>query len=630
MSFPCCEQQKIDEIVNKNTVTKVEENIEDSTVNHAEEVVIRSEQGTTFPTKVGSTLCNALIDTGATRSCMSEAYYQKLHLNKICLLSNIHVRSATGSNLSPLGIVDCTFELGKTAFTSDFIVCKNLTRPLILGRDFLMRNQVTVRYSEDRKCILDYHQEELIASLEIENKPQLRATASVLLPGRTLAVIQVNSNLEPEQSGQIYEIKPNDSLLEEHPNLYIVPMLYNVNTYTTESVPMVLINFSVDDISFSKGEIVGFLQNQSLDISEIRTETSTEPSPIIIEEDNVTEVFQEQGEKKFITSPADIEVHQKVELQDADVSEEHQNAFKELCKEFKDIFSVDSSDIGKTPLVEMEIDTGDSPPITQKPYTLPLKHAKWVQKELEILEKAGVIVRSVSPWASPIVVVPKRTAPGEPPKRRLCVDYRAINSLLPPVKKAFSKAKGILTLVPLPKIDEIYAHLKDSKIYSTFDMQSGYYHMVLSEESRPKSAFVSAYGKWEFKRCPFGLAQAPAYFQRLINEVLSGLTFAFGYLDDILVFSPDMETHLKHLRILFERLRSADLKLKEVKCNFLKKHIQYLGHIISGEGIAPVPEKLESIQKMPPPRNPKEVKQFLGLIGYYRKFVPHFQIWQDL
>ena len=113
---------------------------------------------------------------------MSEAYYKKLQLNKIRLLSNIHVRSASGSNLSPLGIVNCTFELGETAFTSDFIVCKNLTRPLILGQDFLMRNQVTVRYSEDGKCILDYCQEELIASLEIGNKPQLRTTASVLLP----------------------------------------------------------------------------------------------------------------------------------------------------------------------------------------------------------------------------------------------------------------------------------------------------------------------------------------------------------------------------------------------------------------------------------------------------------------
>ena len=103
-------------------------------------------------------------------------------------------------------------------------------------------------------------------------------------------------------------------------------------------------------------------------------------------------VISENREKKFITSPADIEVHQKVELQDADITEEEQNAFKELCDEFKDIFYIDSSDIGKTPLLEMEIDTGDSPPITQKPYTLPLKHATWVQKELEILAKAGVIV----------------------------------------------------------------------------------------------------------------------------------------------------------------------------------------------------------------------------------------------
>ena len=155
-------------------------------------------------------------------------------------------------------------------------------------------------------------------------------------------------------------------------------------------------------------------------------------------------------------------------------------------------------------------------------------------------------------------------------------------------------------------------------------MRSGYYHMVLSEESRPKTAFVCSCGKWEFRRCLFGLAQAPTYFQRLVKEVLSGHTFAFGYLDDILVFSPDRESHLEHLRLLFERLRSADLKLKEVKCNFLKKHIQYLGHIVSGESITPLPEKVDSIQKMLPPKTPKEVKQFLGLIGYYRKFVPRF------
>ena len=127
------EQQITDKSIDKNFVSKSQENINDYTISHTKEVVIRSEQATTFPTKVGTTLCNALIDTSAMRSCMSEAYYRQLQLNRIHSLSNTRVRSATGSNFSPLGIVNCTFELGKTAFTSDFIVCKNLTRPLILG-----------------------------------------------------------------------------------------------------------------------------------------------------------------------------------------------------------------------------------------------------------------------------------------------------------------------------------------------------------------------------------------------------------------------------------------------------------------------------------------------------------------
>ena len=165
-------------------------------INSTEEVVIGSEQGTTFPTKVGSTLCNALIDTSATRSCMSESNYKRLQLNSICSLANTRIRSATGSNLSPLGIIKCTFELGKSAFTNDFIVCQNLTRPLILGRDFLIKNRVMERYLENGKCILNYHQEELIATLDIINNPQLRTTTSVLLPGRMLAVIQINSNLD--------------------------------------------------------------------------------------------------------------------------------------------------------------------------------------------------------------------------------------------------------------------------------------------------------------------------------------------------------------------------------------------------------------------------------------------------
>ena len=174
-----------------------------------------------------------------------------------------------------------------------------------------------MRYSENGKCILDYQQQELIASLNVEDKPQLSLATSMTLPGRTLAVIQVNNDLEPEQSGQMYEIEPNYFLTEDYPNLHIVPMIHNVDVHKTENVPLVVINFLTDDIYLLKGEIIGFMQAQSLDISEIVTETSTEPSPILLEEDNDIEELQEQKEevvsesieKKFITSPADIEVH---------------------------------------------------------------------------------------------------------------------------------------------------------------------------------------------------------------------------------------------------------------------------------------------------------------------------------
>ena len=151
-------------------------------------------------------------------------------------------------------------------------------------------------------------------------------------------------------------------------------MIHNVDVHKTENVPLVVINLSTDDVYLLKGEIMGFMQNQSLDILQIVTETSTEPLPIILEDDNKEvlqklngEVKTENTEKRFITSPADIDVHRKVELQDADITKTQQNTFKDLCTEFKDIFSTDSSDIGKTPLIEVDIDTGDSLPITQKP-----------------------------------------------------------------------------------------------------------------------------------------------------------------------------------------------------------------------------------------------------------------------
>ena len=339
---------------------------------------------------------------------------------------------------------------------------------------------------------------------------------------------------------------------------------------------------------------------------------------------NSWEEIQEVIESDFLISPEDIYPSRKVKLQDADVSQETLQQFESLCEEQHEAFSKNNQDIGKTQLIEMEIDTGSSVPLAQSPYTLPLKHYEWVRKEIETLEKAGVIERSLSPWASPVIVVPKKSAPDEPPRRRLCVDYRRVNALQQEVKRT-DKSTGCLTLYPLPKIDEMFAKLGSAKFFSTIDLRSAYYHIGLTRESQAKSAFVVPMGKWQFKRTPFGLSQAPAYFQLLIDQVLMGCgNFAMGYLDDIIVFSRSEEEHLQHLEEIFKCLRHFDLKIKREKSSFFKKHIQYLGHLVSEQGFKPLPEKLEAIRNMPHLKTPKEVKQFLGLIGYYRKFIPRF------
>ena len=325
----------------------------------------------------------------------------------------------------------------------------------------------------------------------------------------------------------------------------------------------------------------------------------------------------------FLCSPADVPGPRKVQLQYKDITTDIRQKFEELCDEYGEAFSKNNKDIGRTKLVKMDIDTGDSTPVSSRPYTLPLKHYEWVQREIESLERAGVITKSMSKWASPIVVVPRKSAPREPPKRRLCVDFRKVNELQQEVITA-GKTKGQISIHLLPKIDEMYAKLKGAKVFSTIDLRSGYHHIALGKSSRGKTAFVTPFGKYEFLMVPFGLAQAPAYFQLLMNKVLKGLKFAMTYLDDIIIFSQDESQHLEHLEIVFSHLREAGLKMKRSKCDFFKSEIHYLGHLISPEEISPLPNKLDSIKHMPVPNSTKEIKQFLGLTGYYRKFVPRF------
>ena len=533
----------------------------------------------------------ALIDTGASRSCMSERSFRELQLDSLGELSSVRLTSATGTPIEVMGITKCPITLGNEQYNHIFMVCKNIRRPMILGIDFLRKYRIGTNWTKEGQFQIQTPSMETVEAIKVYHKgPTVRITKKMKIPSRTLVLLQGSVKLKKYHQHRFYEMNPNPEIEKEYPHLVMYPILHQANICGHMKVPICIINFGDEDVHLYPDKKLGTLQEEKIKLKDTQTNTSYE-SICEVDDGEETGFFSELSyddkitEGKIITSPADIHPRVKPKLKDADITPEWKQKFEGLYEKYQKVFSKDSADIGKTPIIQMEIDTGDNPPVGQRPYSLALKHVDWVRQELEALEKAGVITRSVSPWASPIVIVPKKAAPGEPPKRRMCVDYRALNSLLPPVTKANSKAKGVLTLVPLPKINEIYAALEGSVVYSTFDMRSGYYHIELTPASKEKSAFVVGgpyAGKYQWNRCPFGLTQAPAYFQRVVHEVIEGLTFAYGYLDDILVFSKSIEEHFQHCEIIFKRLKRFKLKLSYEKCAFLKSQVQYLGHLLSG------------------------------------------------
>ena len=176
----------------------------------------------------------------------------------------------------------------------------------------------------------------------------------------------------------------------------------------------------------------------------------------------------------------------------------------------------------------------------------------------------------------------------------------------------------------MPRVEDIFAKLGKAKFYTTLDLRSGYHHIALDKDSIKKTAFVAPFGKYEYLKVPFDLAQAPASFQNLMNNVLNGLNFTLAYLGDVIIFSENAEQHLKHIQIVLTSLKQANLKLKKIKCAFFKKKIHYLGHLLTSDGIKPQTKKIKAISEMKAPTNQKGVREFLGMVGYYQKFISRF------
>ena len=284
------------------------------------------------------------------------------------------------------------------------------------------------------------------------------------------------------------------------------------------------------------------------------------------------------------------------------------------------VFALDEAERGETNLVQMTIDTGEAQPKQVPPRRTPLAARHEIATQLKRMQDQGVIQPSCSPWASPVVLVRKKDG-----TMRFCIDYRQLNKVTKP------------DVYPLPRISDLLDQLGKAQFFSTLDLAAGYWQVQMHPDSQQKTAFTTNHGLFEFRVMPFGLRNAPAVFQRLMQQILTGLNpldgpdFVSVYLDDILVFSTSLEDHLNHLGQVLNRLSEVGLKLKPSKCHFVTQQVEYLGHLITPQGIKPNPERERAVKDFPVPTSLKGVRAFIGLASYYRRFIKGFaQIAQPL
>ena len=326
---------------------------------------------------------------------------------------------------------------------------------------------------------------------------------------------------------------------------------------------------------------------------------------LILEAPNTVMVQLQQVTEAEAPSDACI----PVDLSGAILTPEQTQQVHLFLAKHKDVFSRSDHDYGKADAVFHQIPTGEAPPVRERHRQIPPTLYQEVCTLIQGMLEAGVISKSISPCASPVVLVRKKDG-----TLRFCEDYRKLNSVTR--KDSF----------PLPCMEESLTMLSKAKLFSTLDLANGYWQVTVHPSDQENTAFTTPMGLYEFSRMPLGLCNAPATFQRLMESSLGDQNFQsfLIYLDDIIVFSHDFPSHLKNLERVFQRLVQHGLKLKPSKCHLFKAEVQYLGHVVTEDGVTPSSERVQAITEWPRPQTVRELRAFLGLISYYRRFIKDF------
>ena len=529
---------------------------------------------------------------------------------------------AGGVNIKELGKGKFTLQLGPVSMQTEAIVAE-IDDDGLLGVDVLQNGEGGPTDLLMSEGVLKVDGKE-VPIIQVGMKNRIRKVTSAdhfVIPAQSEAVIDVyieRQEYDDFSAETDYIIEPTDHFKETYP-LQMAPTLCDINQECTSKVR--LLNPFPTAVSIKQDAVVGWAEpidgtpkalvqeedaNEADNFHQVRRLT-------FARQDNIKNrcPSSQAVKRSFIDTEAQVPDHltDMYTRASTDLNPQEKVQLASLLNRFGDSFSCGEWDLGLTNLAEHAIETEDAAPIKQHPRRVPLAHAEAEKQAIEDLKAKGVIRESTSPWASPIVLVAKKDGGVRP-----CVDYRRVNQLVKP--------DGF----PLPRIQDCLDAVAGSSLFSTMDLTSGYFQIPVKREDIPKTAFVCKYGHFEMTRMPFGLNNAASTFQRTMELALQGLQWVtcLIYIDDVIVFGKDFDEHMQRLEEVLDRIKKAGLKLKASKSYLLQKEVIFLGHVVSGEGIKPSPTNVTKVVDWPTPKTAKQVKQFVAMASYYRRYVRNF------
>ena len=575
--------------------------------------------------QLGSQKVLALLDSGCEQSVVGRTLIRKVPLER----TNEKLSTADGTDVPLLGETTIYFSVSGLQ-TSCRVVVTDVLTELILGIDWLRRNQCVWDFGSS-SFVMKGRQSQLSCKRPKQTVRRIILEDDVVIPGQhtaNVSILVTRSSLSHEDRdwGLTRKIKDADLVI--------------ANTiYDRDQVRSCCQVWNISDLPkrLKKGSEIGWaepieiIETEQSEVSDKRSRRNDETvhdgpldlrqiKTIQVPDSDMTGMRSPDSSDSRGTEPRSPDssdsgtgpsdfIQEMLDHIDLDLTDEQNQRVHRLLEENRGVFSTSEFDLGRTDLVRHKIDTGSNRPFKQQLRRHPMAYLPVIDEHVDKMLANNVCEPSNSPWASNVVLVKKSDG-----TLRFCVDYRQLNSLT--VKDSY----------PLPRIDTCFDALGDAKYFSTLDLRQGYWQVENDPETADKTTFITRRGAFKFKVLPFGLSNAPAVFQRLMNMVMQGLTWeaCLVFLDDIIVISSTFEQHLERLSAVFGRLRSANLKLKPSKCKLFQLKVKFLGSVVSAKGIEPDPDKLAAISDWPVPSNLTELRAFVGLASYYRRHVEGF------